>query len=239
LAPQATYYRSFECLRPEFLSTRHSPPASRGEKEIIVVSSAQPYKGIDIAISAVVRLRAAGRQVRLVIAGSYLAKGWGAEIRRAASMAGPGAVEMTGYLSATQIAERLASADLYVLPSHIENSSNSLLEAMAVGVPCVAARVGGVPSMLRNGKEGLLFRRGDVDALQQQLARLLDDGILAARLGRAGAERARTTCRPEDVARSVVRMYEDLAVDGRFRSTRATTQRDGIGERLGAGLLIS
>jgi 2-deoxystreptamine N-acetyl-D-glucosaminyltransferase/2-deoxystreptamine glucosyltransferase len=129
---------------------------------------------------------------------------------------------MTGYLSAAQIAARLAEADAFVLPSHIENSSNSLLEAMTAGAPCVAASVGGVPSMLRHGVEGLLFRRGDACALARQLERVLDDHNLASRLGQAAAERARATCRPEDVARDTIRMYERLAgIDVGARLDRA------------------
>jgi glycosyltransferase involved in cell wall biosynthesis len=210
-APQAIYHRSFECIRSEFLSVRHTVPSNRREQEVVVVSSAQPYKGVDLAISAIVRLRAAGRSVRLVVIGACPAKAWGSEIQRAASMAGPAAVEMTGYLPAQEIAQRLANADAFVLPSHVENSSNSLLEAMAVGVPCVASRVGGLPSMLRDGREGLLFRRGDVGALVQRLDQLLADSDLASRLGHAAAERARATCKPEDVARTTIRLYEDLA----------------------------
>jgi len=213
-ASQASYHRSFECVRSEFLSVGRTAPSNRQEQEVVVVSSAQPYKGVDLAISAIMRLRAAGRRVRLVVIGVCPAKGWGAEIRRAASIAGPTAVELTGYLPALEIAQRLANADAFVLPSHIENSSNSLLEAMTVGIPCVASRVGGLPSMLRDGKEGLLFRRGDVDALVQRLGRLLADSDFANRLGRAAAERARATCKPEDVARNTIRLYEDLAAVG-------------------------
>jgi glycosyltransferase involved in cell wall biosynthesis len=221
-APQAVYHRAFECIRSEFLSVRHTAPSNRQEQDVVVVSSAQPYKGVDLAISAIVRLRAAGRRVRLVVIGGCPAKGWGSEIQRAASIAGSAAVEMTGYLPALEIAQRLANADAFVLPSHVENSSNSLLEAMAVGVPCVASRVGGLPSMLRDGTEGLLFRRGDVDALVQRLDRLLADSDLASRLGRAAAERARATCKPEDITRSTVRMYEDLAgVDSGARQMAA------------------
>jgi glycosyltransferase involved in cell wall biosynthesis len=65
--------------------------------------------------------------------------------------------------------------------------------------------------MLRDGREGLLFRRGDVGALVQRLDQLLADSDLASRLGHAAAERARATCKPEDVARTTIRLYEDLA----------------------------
>jgi len=219
-APQAVYYRAYECVRPEFLSVRRRPQSYRTEQQVLTVSSSQPYKGIDVAIAAIARMRASGRKVKLILAGSFSQRGWGSEILNAVAAAGPGAVEMTGYLSAAEIADRMVEADAFVLPSHIENSSNSLLEAMAAGMPCVAASVGGVPSMLRHGVEGLLFRRGDASALARQLERVLDDHDLASRLGQAAAERARATCRPEDVARDTIRLYERLA------SLDATAWRD-------------
>jgi glycosyltransferase involved in cell wall biosynthesis len=209
-APQAVYYRAFECIRPEFLSQLHGRQPDRTEKRVVVVGSAQPYKGMEIAISAVTRLRASGQKVRLIICGSFPSVGWGQEILKRVATAGPDAVELAGYLPASEIAEQLAAADAFVLPSHVENSSNSLLEAMAVGTPCVAARVGGIPSMLRDGREGLLFPRGDVEGLERQLARLLRDRDLASRLGRAAADRARATCQPADVAKATIRMYERL-----------------------------
>jgi glycosyltransferase involved in cell wall biosynthesis len=219
-APQAAYYRAYECVRPEFLSVRHRPHPHRTQKRVLTVSSSQPYKGIDLAIAAIARLRASGRNVKLILAGSFFKRGWGSEILDSVAAAGPDAVEMTGYLSAAEIAVRLAEADAFVLPSHIENSPNSLLEAMAAGVPCVAASVGGVRSMLRNGVEGLLFSRGDADALARQLERVLDDADLASRLGHAAAVRARATCRPEEVARDTIRMYE------RLTGVAAAAQRD-------------
>src|SRR5262249_36928826 len=154
----------------------------RPEKQVLVVSSSQPYKGIDVAIAAVARMRASGRNVKLILAGSFSPRGWGSEILNCVAAAGPDAVEMTGYLSAPEIAARLAEVDAFVLPSHIENSPNSLLEAMAAGVPCVAASVGGVRSMLRNGVEGLLFNRGDASALARQLERVFENDGLALRL---------------------------------------------------------
>jgi glycosyltransferase involved in cell wall biosynthesis len=72
------------------------------------------------------------------------------------------------------------------MPSFAENSSNSLCEAQTVGVPCVAAAAGGTPSLVDDGRTGLLYPAGDATALADQVGRTLGDDLLATRLGAAG-----------------------------------------------------
>ena len=55
----------------------------------------------------------------------------------------------------------MKKSNLYVMPSHIENSPNSLCEAMMLGMPCISTNVGGVSSLLENGREGVLIQDGD------------------------------------------------------------------------------
>ena len=57
-------------------------------------------------------------------------------------------VSWLGALAADRLAQELECSSLFVLPSHIENESNALIEAMLGGLPCVASSVGGVPSLL-------------------------------------------------------------------------------------------
>lgn len=74
-------------------------------------------------------------------------------------------VRFTGKLSAEGMKQRLLSANVFVLPSVVENSPNSLGEAMLLGVPCVAADVGGVSSLMSAPKEGIICQSADVSAL--------------------------------------------------------------------------
>src|SRR5581483_270320 len=64
----------------------------------------------------------------------------------------------------------------------------SLLQASAAGVPIVACRAGGIPEAVRDGVNGLLVPPGDVQALKDAIARLLDDRELAQRLGQGGRD---------------------------------------------------
>ncbi len=95
-------------------------------------------------------------------------------------------VDLPGWVSPDRVAELIASADILVLPSFIENLPLSIIEAMASGVAVVATPVGAVPDIVRDGETGLLVRAGDVDALEAALTRLVRDRALRRRLGAAG-----------------------------------------------------
>lgn len=101
----------------------------------------------------------------------------------------------------------VASLSLFILPSANEGMGRVLVEAMAAGVPVVATRVGGIPSVVADGECGVLVEPGDVAGLAGAVGKLLADRPLAARMGEAGRRRAR--------AYSVEAMQEKL--DGLYR----------------------
>jgi glycosyltransferase involved in cell wall biosynthesis len=86
-------------------------------------------------------------------------------------------------------AASLASFDIFALPSLWEGLPNALLEAMAMGLPVVAAHVDGVGEAVTSEKDGLLVPPQDAAALAQGIARLVDDGDLRRRLGEAARAR--------------------------------------------------
>ncbi len=89
--------------------------------------------------------------------------------------------------------------------------SNTLLEAMASGVPVVATRVGGNPELVNDGTTGLLFSPGDVSSLSAKLARLANDPSLRQRLGESARARALTEFGLSQMLTAYERLYMTLA----------------------------
>lgn len=105
-----------------------------------------------------------------------------------------------------RVPEFLAAMDVYVLSSVIEGISNSLLEAMASGLPAVATAVGGNPEVVVDGESGLLFPAADSNRLAEQLLLLRHQPELRARL----STQARRRVREEFSIDSMVQSYQEL-----------------------------
>lgn len=144
-------------------------------------------KGVLVLLDAVAALVAGGRRVRLVVSG--VGPDTGAVARRVVELGLGDVVTETGYCSYEQAPAVYAGADVFVSPTESEGFSNTVLEAMATGLPIVSTAVVGVVDCLRDDENALLVPPRDVAALTAALERVLDDADLRARLaGTALAE---------------------------------------------------
>jgi glycosyltransferase involved in cell wall biosynthesis len=105
--------------------------------------------------------------------------------RRVGELGLEGHVRFVGSRPHAELAQWYNAADLFVLPTRSEGCPNVLLESLACGVPVVATEVGGVPEIIRHGRDGLLHPYGDLaalrDALQSALERRWDRQTLVGR----------------------------------------------------------
>jgi sugar transferase (PEP-CTERM/EpsH1 system associated) len=104
------------------------------------------------------------------------------------------------------IPDLLALFDIYALPSRWEGLPMAILEAMAASLPIVGSAVGGVPTAVREGVNGLLVAPEDPEALAGALEKLLKDPTLRKRMGEAGRKRYEASF----TARQMTRRYERL-----------------------------
>lgn len=119
-----------------------------------------------------------------------------------------------------RVPELLAAMDVYVLSSVIEGMSNSLLEAMACGLPAIATSVGGNPEVVVDGESGLLFPSGDFRQLAEHLQLLYEK----ADVRRGMSQKARERVQMAFSIQSMVRHYEDV-----YKSlTAAATLRTAV-----------
>lgn len=181
---------------------------------VVSTASAKPLKGCDVLIRAAGLLRSRGRNIRLVLAGGFPTSGYGGWLRRLVSDLGlEDTVELTGYTDPRGLVDIYSRASAFVLPSYIENSPNALAEALCFGIPCVASRTGGIPSMLPEGT-GLLFSRGDPASLADSLEEVLKSPADAALMGSAARARGLELHAPENVARRMLEIYGSAIAAG-------------------------
>jgi glycosyltransferase involved in cell wall biosynthesis len=155
---------------------------------IAVCSRLNPMKGLEYFLDAAAVVARLQPDVRFLIVGGNGHRTDGTyqgELERYAASRGlENRVIFTGFR--TDVARMLQEIDISVLPSLSEGLSNSLLEAMAAGVPVIATKVGGTPELVEDGATGLLVPPRDAAALGQAMTLLLDHPEMARRIGDAG-----------------------------------------------------
>jgi len=138
----------------------------------------------DPGLVAAIAARLAADGVAVTIVGGGVGE---ADVRRTLrSEMAAGKVEMSGEVGRERALAELASSSVLVLPSRWEGLPVVLLEALAIGVPCVASSVGGVPEALAGGQAGLLINERDPEHFAAAARRLLFEGDLRERIVTAG-----------------------------------------------------
>lgn len=140
-------------------------------------------------VRAVERLIGNGRDVAAVIVGDGPQRHAVEETVRHAGLGKN--VLLLGNVRRERVRELLAAADALISLDELSNLVNSVLEALASGVPVVATATGGTTDLLRHGENALLIAEAGEERLAEALALLLDDGELAARLRVGAAATAR------------------------------------------------
>ena len=218
--PKAKYYPCSRILRTPFYEEKWS--LEKAERHSIYVGNGyNALKGVHFVVMALPYLIREFPDIKVYVAGykpytendkrSFLKKGYAAYLKKLIYDLGvQDYIEFTGPLKAHQVAEKLSNVNAYVLCSTIENSPNTLGEAMMVGTPCISAYVGGVSDMAEDGKEALFYRSDDPKLLAWNIKRIFDNDELALSLSEAGKKKALITHDAERNAQLLIDAYTDI-----------------------------
>jgi glycosyltransferase involved in cell wall biosynthesis len=116
----------------------------------------------------------------------------------------------SGFVNRQQLGSHLQQAALLVLPSLEDNCPMVVLEAMAAGVPVVAARVGGVPDLIVENQTGLFCNPLDGSSILAAVERVLSDPSAAADMARRAKINARARFHPDVIARRHIEIYQEV-----------------------------
>lgn len=205
--PAASIFYLPEAVNERFFETRWQENASN---QILFVGYLSFRKGLEVLIKALGEVRKRVPTVHLKVIGSGTSLYQKKLNRLVATHGLEKHVKFLGSCGVERISEELSKAAVFVLPTLIDNSPNSLAEAMAVGVPCIASRVGGIPSMIEPGVNGLLVEPGAVTELSEKILMLLRDEELQRKLGNNAKATAFDRNYPSKVARITLDLYSTL-----------------------------
>jgi len=179
----------------------------RGDGPVVgTVTRLAPAKGLPTLLQAFHQLRRQVPSARLLIVGDGPLK---TELVRSAYALGEQEqIIFSGIAVETRVP--LSMMDVFVLPSHHEAFGLAIVEAMAMGRPVVASRVGGIPTIVDDGVTGLLVPPNDPDALARALGQMLDDPERRRAMGSAGHARYEREFTMDRVAREVESVYEEV-----------------------------
>lgn len=220
LSPGAYYHRYSEILRDEFYGRSWNIESC--EREAIFFSAGMvPLKGLHYMVQALTEIVKKFPNAKLYIAGNrpvtkkigrlkvpplkpsylryveFLVRKYKLEEK----------VQFTGTLNEKAMCERYIRSHVFVCASTIENSSNSVGEAMLLGVPTVASDVGGIKNLLIHEKEGFIYPSDEPYMLAYYVTKIFSDDDLAKRLSSNSRAHAHVTYNKKETAEKIVQLY--------------------------------
>lgn len=221
LNPKLKIYKSQLAISEVFFN-KHWEYAEIEENTIMCNASGYPIKGLHILINALNIVVRVYPGTKLFVPGekSPFEKNWMETLRETGYtkhiktlIINLGLIQnivFLGSLSSDQMAERMAKVNVFVVPSSIENHSSTLIEAMTVGTPCIAAYVGGIPEYVCHFENGLLYRFEEHEMLAQYICDVLADSNLAKKLGNNARNSIIQTRNSENIKGKMIDIYNEV-----------------------------
>lgn len=185
-----------------------------GSFRLVQASRLIPKKGIATTIAAFARLSAEFPRMTLVIAGTGPGE---RELREQADRLGVAAkVQFAGFIDQAALRDLFSSSHVFVHPSEVvfgdvEGVPNSMLEAMASGLPVVATRHGGIPEVVEDGTSGLLVDERDADGLAKAVRSLVTNAVRYSEISAGGITAVNERFSADIVGQRLNALYSQVA----------------------------
>lgn len=209
------HHSGIECSKLPYVE-RNSP--KQGEIRVITVARLVEKKGLQYAILAIAHVIASGRPVHYTIVGDGPLRG---EFEHLIEKLGLTAhVTFTGWKSHEETLRLVHVAHILIGPSVTaadgdeEGIPNSVKEAMAMGLPVIATRHGGIPELVEDGESGYLVPERDVEGLAERITYLFDHPETWATIGRAGRRHIEAEFDVDKLNDKLVELYRGIAAVG-------------------------
>ncbi len=220
--PNVKFYWSNRILREEFYQSKKWDISNMERHSIFSSQAGYPIKGLHYMIEAARILKREYPDIKVYVAGQNITKSDTIKEKMRLSDYGKyirGLIKkykleenvvFTGMLDAQGMVDKLLNSNVFVQTSAIENSPNSLGEAMLLGVPCVASYVGGTCDMLEHKKEGFLYTYTEPAILAEYIKRIFENDELCMKFSKNAINKANDTHNKERITQETIDMYNDI-----------------------------
>jgi len=212
LAPHAQYFTGGEVLRDSFYNTIWEKP-KRNDDRIIVHSTTGSllFKGLETIAAAVNAMNIAGVNVEWRVAGVQKNSSLDKIVKKKLGDDYPTkGLILLGSLNEQELIEKMLEADVYVAPSHQDNSPNSLCEATLMGMPCISTLAGGSGSILKDSETGIVIQDGDPWAMAGAVLELANNRSQAMTYAKNAREIALSRHNKGNVVKQVLEAYQEI-----------------------------
>ncbi|MEI6139015.1 MAG: glycosyltransferase family 4 protein [Mariniphaga sp.] len=220
--PKVNYYFCNESLRDGFYTASKWDIARKTNFTIFSSQAYYPLKGIHQVLKAMAFLSGEFPTLMLRIAGPSII--YGKKMNDKIKTSGYGSyvkkliktlkltenVQFIGTLTEDQMIEEYKNAHVFICPSSIENSPNSLGEAQLLGLPVIASFVGGIPDMVTHNISGLLYRFEDVEMMAENIRKIFNSNELAQFLSMNGIQVAEKRHNRQINLENTIRIYSEI-----------------------------
>lgn len=184
-----------------------------GPLVLLFVGLITPRKGLHFLLPAFEKIAATHPEVTLRVVGiTSAAPEYVDRLKQQyASLIEQGRIVFTGGIEQRALISEYRDADVFVLPSLGETAPVAISQAMSIGLPVIATRVGGIPDMIREQETGFVVPPSDTEALHDAIATLIRDRTLMKTMGESARKVALDRYHPSANAEKMMRVYRDLA----------------------------
>lgn len=214
--PKRKYFFSPEAVRGEFFEQKWDIRSMKKYSIFCAGGYARALKGFHNILYIAYFLKKEYPDLTLVVPGEDLKKykgsfGYKSDLRKLLfKLKLENIVRFTGPLNAEDMAQEFFKSHIYLMGSSIENSSNTLYEAMSVGIPSVVPFVGGIPSLVMQEKEALFYQSNDNLQAAWQIKRLFDSDDLCKQLSYNSRYKSEENYHGKDVSGRIFDIYNKI-----------------------------
>lgn len=223
LNPEIQYHFNNETLRETFYESQWKYEKCK-KHSIFVTQSHYPIKGFHYLLEAAAILKEKYADVSIYVSGhdnalktGILSTAYGKYLQSLIKKYNlSSCIHYVGLLNAEEMKRQYLETEVFVSPSIIENSPNSVGEAMLLGMPVVSSNVGGVSDMMKHEKEGYLYQADAPYLLAYYISMFFDNQEIEETYGENARRHALETHNKEENMKTLLEIYENICRKGSF-----------------------